>query len=101
VLAMNRVLAGAITLAAAGAVFQATLDDDLHAGQADPAAFASALSGSMWLLAGLCAVGTVLTWAFVRASADAAVAAEHQAHRHFHLPWLGRLSARSLTPATD
>ena len=33
VLAMNRVLAGAITLAAAGAVFQAMLDDDLHAGR--------------------------------------------------------------------
>ena len=44
VLGMNRVLAGAITLAAAGAVFQAVLDDDRHAGEADPAAFASALS---------------------------------------------------------
>ena len=101
VLAMNRVLAGAFLLAAAGAVFQAVLDDDLHAGQVEPAAFASALSGSMWLLAGVCAVGTVLTWAFVRASDDAAVAPEHQAHRHFHLPWVGGLSARSRQPATD
>ena len=92
VLGMNRVLAGAITLAAAGAVFQAVLDDDRTAGQARPEAFASALSGSMWLLVGLCAVGTVLTWAFVRAS-DATVAPEHQAHRHHHLPWIGRLSA--------
>jgi EmrB/QacA subfamily drug resistance transporter len=92
VLAMNRVLAGALTLAAAGAVFQATLDDDLHAGEVEPAAFTSALSGSMWLLVGVCAVGTVLTWAFVRAS-DAAIAPEHQAHRHFHLPWVGPLSA--------
>jgi EmrB/QacA subfamily drug resistance transporter len=91
VLAMNRVLAGAITLAAAGAVFQAVLDDDRHAGGAEPAAFASAVSGSMWLLAGLCAIGTVLTWAFVRASDDTVVAPEHQAHRHFHLPWIGRL----------
>jgi len=90
VLAMNRVLAGALTLAAAGAVFQATLDDDLHAGEVEPAAFTSALSGAMWLLAGVCAVGTVLTWAFVRAS-DAAVAPEQQAHRHFHLPWVARL----------
>jgi EmrB/QacA subfamily drug resistance transporter len=90
VLAMNRVLAGALTLAAAGAVFQATLDDDLHAGEVEPAAFSSALSGAMWLLAGVCAVGTVLTWAFVRAS-DAAVAPEHQAHRHLHLPWVARL----------
>jgi MFS family permease len=53
VLAMNRVLAGAITLAAAGAVFQVLLDDDLHAGQVERAAFASALSGSTWLLVGL------------------------------------------------
>jgi EmrB/QacA subfamily drug resistance transporter len=88
VLAMNRVLAGALTLAAAGAVFQATLDDELHAGDVEPAAFTSALSGSMWLLVGVCAVGTVLTWAFVRTS-DAAVAPEHQAHHHFHLPWIG------------
>jgi EmrB/QacA subfamily drug resistance transporter len=90
VLAMNRVLAGAITLAAAGAVFQATLDDDLHAGRVEPTAFASALSDSMWLLVGVCAVGTVLTWALVRASDDTAVAPEHHAHRHFHLPWVAR-----------
>ena len=101
VLAMNRVLAGAITLAAAGAVFQVLLDDDLHAGQVEPAAFASALLRSTWLLVGLCAIGTVLTWAFVRASDDAAVAPEHQAHRHFHLPWVGRLSAPPRTPAPD
>ena len=87
VLGMNRVLAGAITLAAAGAIFQAVLDDDRHAGAADPAAFASALSSSMWLLAGLCAIGTVLTWAFVRTS-DEAVVPEHGPHRHFHLPWV-------------
>ena len=99
VLAMNRVLAGAITVAAAGAVFQVELDDNPHAGQVDSAAFASAQSASMWLLVGLGAIGTVLTWAFVRASEDAAVAPEHQAHRHFHLPWVGRLSAQSRTPA--
>jgi MFS family permease len=101
VLAMNRVLAGALTLAATGAVFQVVLDDDLHAGQADPAAFASGLSGAMWVLVGVCAVGTVLTWAFVRASDDAAVAPEHQAHHHFHLPWVGRLSEPSHAAATD
>jgi EmrB/QacA subfamily drug resistance transporter len=101
VLAMNRTMAGAITLAAAGAVFQATLDDDLHAGQVEREAFASALSGSMWVLVGVCAIGTVLTWAFVRASDDAAAAPEHEAHRHFHLPWIARLSARSETPAAD
>ena len=92
VLGMNRVLAGAITLAAAGAIFQVVLDDDHHAGFAEPAAFASALSASTWLLVGLCAIGTVLTWAFVRSGDEAAVDPEHQVHRHFHLPWLGRLS---------
>jgi hypothetical protein len=92
VLAMNRVMAGAITLAAAGAVFEAVLDDDLHAGEVEPAAFTSALSGATWLLVGLCAVGTALTWAFVRASDDTTVAPEHQARHHFHLPWVGRVS---------
>ena len=92
VLAMNRVLAGAITLASAGAVFQAVLDDDLHAGEVEPEAFASALSGATWLLVGLCAIGTVLTWAFVRESGEAEVAPDHQARHHFHLPWVGRLS---------
>jgi EmrB/QacA subfamily drug resistance transporter len=100
VLGMNRVLAGAITLAAAGAVFQATLDEDVRGGQVESAAFASGLSASMWLLVGLCALGTVLTWAFVRAG-DGAVAPEHQTHGHFHLPWVGRLGARSETPAPD
>ena len=84
-----------------GAVFQAVLDDDLHAGQVEPAAFASAMSASMWLLVGLCAVGTVLTWAFVRASDDTAVPPEHQAHRHFHLPWVGPLGAPSRTSLPD
>jgi len=90
VLAMNRVLAGAITLAAAGAVFQAVLDDDLHAGQVEPEAFTSALSSATWVLVGLCALGTVLTWAFVRSSDDAGAEPEHQAGHHFHLPWVGQ-----------
>jgi EmrB/QacA subfamily drug resistance transporter len=85
VLAMNRVLAGAITLAASGAIFQVALDDD--------GSFASALSESTWLLVGLCAIGTVLTWAFVRASGDTPVEPEHHVHRHFHLPWQSRTRA--------
>jgi hypothetical protein len=85
------VLAGAITLAAAGAVFQAVLDDDRHAGEVESAAFTAALADAMWLLAGLCAAGTVLTWTFVRATEETTVAPEHEAHRHFHLPWIGRL----------
>ena len=100
VLAMNRVLAGAITLAAAGAVFQGVLDDDLHADRVESAAFASALSASMWLLAGVCAVGMVLTWAFVRSGDAAAVAPEHRAHHHFHLPWIGG-AQRAVTKPGD
>lgn len=74
---------------------------ELVRGDVDVREAASGLSGSTWLLVGLFAIGTVLTWAFVRASDDAAIAPEHQAHRHFHLPWVGRLSAPSRTPATD
>jgi MFS family permease len=94
VLAMNRVLAGAITLAAAGAVFQGVLDDDLHAGEVDPEAFTAALSSATWVLAGICALGTILTWAFVRSSEDTGVAPEHQARHHFHLPWVSAPAGR-------
>jgi EmrB/QacA subfamily drug resistance transporter len=100
VLAMNRVMAGAITLALAGAIFQVVLDDDRHAGHVDPGAFTSALSAATWLLVGLCAVGTVLTWAFVRANEDTAISSEHQAHHHFHLPLVGRLGDEPRTPAS-
>jgi hypothetical protein len=86
-------LAGAITLAATGAVFQVVLDDDLHAARVEAAAFTSALSAAMWVLVGLCAIGTILTWVFVRASPATAVAHEHQVHRHLHLPWVPRLDA--------
>jgi EmrB/QacA subfamily drug resistance transporter len=96
VLAMNRTLAGAVTLAATGAVFQVVLDDDRHASEVEPAAFASAQSASMWVLVGVCAVGTVLTWAFVRSS-DSALVREHRAHHHYHLPWLpGERSERTV-----
>jgi hypothetical protein len=90
-------MAGAITLASAGAVFQGVLDDDRHAGYVDPDAFPSALSSATWVLVALCAIGTVLTWAFVRSSADTAVAPEHHARHHFHLPWVGPLGATSLS----
>ena len=67
----------------------------LYSGEAEPGAFAAALSDSMWLLVGLCAAGTILTWAFVRGSHDTAVEAEHQAHRHFHLPWVASTMGRN------
>jgi EmrB/QacA subfamily drug resistance transporter len=89
VLAMDRVLAGTVALAATGAVTHALL-----AGGDD---FAAAIAGSTWVLAGLCLFGAGLTWAFVRDSQppgpDPAVAGEpppaaihhHMHHRRFHL----------------
>lgn len=88
VLAMGRVLAGAVALAGTGAIFHALLGSD---------GFADAVAESTWLLVGLVAVGTVLTWAFVRdpeaPGPDPAVAGEpgpeelhhHTHHRRFHL----------------
>lgn len=58
VLAMDRVLAGAVALAATGAAFHALLGDG-HS-------FAAAIAGSTWVAVVLCAIGTALTWAYVR-----------------------------------
>ena len=89
VLAMDRVLAGAVALAATGAVF--------HALRGDGEGFAAAIAGSTWFSVGLCAVGAALTWAFVRDPSppgpDPAVAGDppseqlrhHWHHRRFHL----------------
>lgn len=89
VLAMLRVLAGAVALAGTGAIFHALLGD----GQS----FADSIGGSTWLLVALLAAGTVLTWAFVRdpevPGPDPSVAGEphpdqlhhHTHHRRFHL----------------
>jgi EmrB/QacA subfamily drug resistance transporter len=89
VLAMDRVLSGAVSLAATGAVF--------HALQGSGSSFAAAVAGSTWVPVGLCALGVGLTWAFVRDPAapgpDPAVAGDpaprelrhHRHHRRFHL----------------
>jgi EmrB/QacA subfamily drug resistance transporter len=89
VLAMDRVLSGAVSLAATGAVF--------HALQGGGSSFAAAVAGSTWVPVGLCAVGVGLTWAFVRDQTppgpDPAVAGDpapgelrhHRHHRSFHL----------------
>lgn len=88
VLAMDRVLAGALALALTGAVFQGLRADH---------SFAVALGRSNWVLVGLVSIGTLLTWGFVRsaraAPPDMAVAGSppadqlrhHQHHRRFHL----------------
>jgi EmrB/QacA subfamily drug resistance transporter len=89
VMAMVRVMAGAVALAATGAVFHALLGDG-HS-------FAAAVADSTWVLAVLCALGIGLSWAFVRdvkpPGPDPAVAGEppaeqlqhHRHHRRFHL----------------
>ncbi|HEY8082157.1 MAG TPA: MFS transporter [Solirubrobacterales bacterium] len=87
VLAMDRVMAGTIALAATGTVF--------HALQRGGSSFASAIGGSTWILVGLCVVGAALTWAFVRdtsqTGSDRSVAGEPHSdqlmhrHRRFHL----------------
>jgi EmrB/QacA subfamily drug resistance transporter len=76
VLAMDRVMAGTIALAVVGAVFHALLGDN--------GSFADSVGDSTWVLVGLCAVGAVLTWIFVRDS-DRPVPEPHARHRHFHL----------------
>jgi EmrB/QacA subfamily drug resistance transporter len=89
VLAMDRVMAGTIALAASGAVFHALRDGG--------DTFATSVAGSTWVLVALCAIGVGLTWAFVRDPAqpgpDPAVAGtplpkalqHHRHHRRFHL----------------
>lgn len=78
VLAMDRVLAGAVALAATGAAFHALLGDG-HS-------FAASVAGSTWVPVVLCALGTALTWAFVRDSAKSSPGElrHHMHHRRFH-----------------
>ena len=91
VLAMDRVLAGAIGLAISGAVFASVETTRLDQGKGKVTAFSDALAGSTWVLVGLLALGAILTWAYVRdPDAPEAHVAEkpelHQHHRKFHLP---------------
>ena len=76
VLAMDRVMAGTIALAVTGAVFHALLGSG--------GSFAGAVGDSTWVLVVLCAVGTILTWTFVRDD-DRPIPEPHARHRHFHL----------------
>ena len=83
---MTRVLAGALTVAIAGAIFQSVSSS--HGGGA-AGGFTAGLSDAVWFLAALAAVGAVLTWAFVRSAPKPKAAplpeAEHHHHRRFHL----------------
>jgi predicted MFS family arabinose efflux permease len=78
VLAMDRVLAGAVALAATGAVFHALLGDG-HS-------FAASVAGSTWVAVALTAIGTVLTWAYVRDPEQSTPDGQHHMHHgRFHL----------------
>ncbi|HXQ88396.1 MAG TPA: MFS transporter [Solirubrobacterales bacterium] len=79
VLAMDRVMAGAVALAATGAVFHALLGDG-HS-------FAASVADSTWVAVALCAIGTALTWAFVRDPGGPPAGEPHHRmhHKRFHL----------------
>jgi EmrB/QacA subfamily drug resistance transporter len=84
VLAMNRLLSGAVSLAITGAIFQALQHDERDAGASSDAAFSYALSHSFWFLVGLLAVGAALTWMYVRSPGEPAPKPHEHPHR-FHL----------------
>jgi EmrB/QacA subfamily drug resistance transporter len=89
VLAMDRVLAGAVALAASGALF--------HASRGTGHSFSESVAAATWVVVVLCMAGVGLTWFFVRDPARPgpapAVAGEpppaalrhHYHHRRFHL----------------
>ena len=81
VLAMNRTLAGALLLAAGGAIFQHLELEHRRDGASFDAAFADGLAGAAWLLVAVLALGTLLTWLYLRS----APAAGEPHHRRFHL----------------
>jgi len=91
VLAMNRVLAGALLLAVCGAVFQGSLPAATESiAGAGAAAFTDALSRTLLVPAGVVAAGALITWLLVREPerAEPVAGAElqhHQHHRRFHL----------------
>jgi EmrB/QacA subfamily drug resistance transporter len=77
VLAMDRIVAGSLALAATGAAF--------HALQASGDSFTASIAGSTWVSVVLCALGAVLTWAFVRDPGSPPPEPHSARHRHFHL----------------
>jgi EmrB/QacA subfamily drug resistance transporter len=81
VLSMSRCLAGAVLLAAAGALFQHTEVEERTAGAGFEGAFAAGIADASLLLTAVLLAGTVLTWLLVRSPGEAR--APH--HRRFHL----------------
>jgi MFS family permease len=88
VLAMTRVLAGALLLAVSGAVFQAALPAQAH-GAAAETGFADAVARSFVPGIVVLVAGAALTWWLVRDPTEpgepAGDPAHHQHHRRFHL----------------
>ena len=87
VLAMNRVLAGALLLAVAGAAFASVLGDPATGTTAE---YADAVSRALWPAIAVVAIGAFLTWLLVRAPEPLREPApsalpHHQHHRRFHL----------------
>lgn len=83
VLAMTRMVSGAVVLAGMAALFGVLRAD--RASDPRDTAYALALGDAMWLIVVLCAVGTLLTWWLVRSPepADAAgPAARRASHAH-------------------
>jgi EmrB/QacA subfamily drug resistance transporter len=85
VLAMNRTLAGALLLAVGGAIFQHIELERRLDGASFDAAFADGLAGAAWLMTAVLAIGTLLTWLYVRSPRPAREPAVPHRARHFHL----------------
>jgi EmrB/QacA subfamily drug resistance transporter len=90
VLAMNRVMAGAVGLALVGAVFQSLRSDSIAEGNPEHDAFATAMADSTWILVALVAVGALVTWLLLRPSPEPGAEQRHRPehrilHRRFHL----------------
>jgi EmrB/QacA subfamily drug resistance transporter len=81
VLAMDRCLGGALLLAAGGAVFQHIELERRTGGSSFDVAFADGFAGASAVLAAVMAVGTLLTWLYVRGAPPA----HEPHHRRFHL----------------
>jgi MFS family permease len=87
VLAMNRVLAGSLLLAAAGSVFQSAVPEPTGE---SAGAYADAVSHALVPAILVMAIGTAMTWLLVRAPSSQAEPATanaqyRQHHRRFHL----------------
>ena len=85
VLAMNRTLAGALLLAVGGAIFQHIELERRRDGASFDAAFADGLAGAAWLLTAVLAMGTLLTWLYVRSPRPERESPVPHRPRHFHL----------------